>query len=330
MRRARLKPDYQDTWHHCYNRLVGTSLDRPLSPADREQFVRLLHRVARLYTVRIVAYQVLSNHFHLLLQAPADLPSPEETAKRFEAFHRGRRRLLPGSPACEQWRRRLRDVSWCLRHLQHLYTAWYNRTRPVRRRGPLWAGRFKNTVLETGAAVWACWVYIEDNPRRAGLVEDSADYRWGSYGHWRQTGKHPFAEAFRAHLKPHLPEALAAGSDRAVRRALTAELARRAEEDRQTAAAVAPVRESAQADSPGRETVKGASIGRVAAKSVRRRLRCWVDGVVIGSELFIRATMARVRTPQELLRQRLTDLDGIATAAAPPLWCWARVRPCLS
>jgi hypothetical protein len=24
MRQARLKPDYQDTWHHCYNRTVGT------------------------------------------------------------------------------------------------------------------------------------------------------------------------------------------------------------------------------------------------------------------------------------------------------------------
>lgn len=321
MRRPRLKPDYQDTWHHCYNRLVGTHLDRPLSPADREQFVRLLHRVARLYTVRIVAYQVLSNHFHLLLQAPAELPSPEETARRFEAFHRGRRRLLPGSPACEQWRRRLRDVSWCLRHLQHLYTAWYNRTRPVRRRGPLWAGRFKNTVLESGAAVWACWVYIEDNPRRAGLTADSADYRWGSYGHWRQTGRHPFAEAFRAHLKPHLPEPLATGSDRAVRRALAAELARRAEEDRQAMLADVPLPEVAPAQASNGETVESVPMAETAAQALRRRLRCWVDGVVIGSELFVRETMARVRSPRELARQRLTGLLG-----APPLWCWTRLR----
>ena len=92
-----------------------------------------------------------------------------------------------------------------MRHLQHLYSAWYNRSRPIRRRGPLWAGRFKNTVLEDGAALWACWTYIERNPVRAGMVEDAADYRFCSYGRWRQSGRHPFAAALEAHLIPSLP-----------------------------------------------------------------------------------------------------------------------------
>ena len=63
--------------------------------------------------LRIVAYQVMSNHFHLVLQAPEEPSSAEETARRFAAFHGGRRRLAPDSPLCEQWRARLRDVSWC-------------------------------------------------------------------------------------------------------------------------------------------------------------------------------------------------------------------------
>ena len=92
-----------------------------------------------------------------------------------------------------------------MRHLQHLYSAWYNRSRPIRRRGPLWAGRFKNTVLEDGAALWACWTYIERNPVRAGMVEDAADYRFCSYGRGRQSGRHPFAAALEAHLIPSLP-----------------------------------------------------------------------------------------------------------------------------
>jgi REP element-mobilizing transposase RayT len=123
MRQARLKPDYRDTWHHCYNRVVGTCEDRPFGDAEKEQFVRILRRVADFYAVRIVAYQVMSNHFHLVLQAPEEPPSAEETARRFAAFHGGRRTLAPDSPLCEQWRARLRDVSWCLRHLQHLHTA---------------------------------------------------------------------------------------------------------------------------------------------------------------------------------------------------------------
>ena len=56
MRQARLKPDYQDTWHHCYNRTVGTRSDRPFGDAENEVFVRMLKRLAAFYTVRIVSY----------------------------------------------------------------------------------------------------------------------------------------------------------------------------------------------------------------------------------------------------------------------------------
>lgn len=156
MRHARLKPASQDTWHHCYNRAVGTREDRPLDDAEKEQFVRILYRVSTLYAVRVAAYQVMSNHYHLLLQAPAEPPSEAEAIERYTAFHQGRRTLRPGSRACRAWQARMRDVSWCMRHLQHLYSIWYNHSRPIRRRGPLWAGRFKNTVLEDGAALWAC------------------------------------------------------------------------------------------------------------------------------------------------------------------------------
>ena len=64
MRQARLKPDYQDTWHHCDNRTVGTRADRPFCDAEKEVFVRLLKRLAAFYTVRIVSYTFMSNHFH--------------------------------------------------------------------------------------------------------------------------------------------------------------------------------------------------------------------------------------------------------------------------
>lgn len=56
MRHARLKPDYQDTWHHCYNRVAGTQDDRPFGDAEKEMFVRILKRLAAFYAVRVVSY----------------------------------------------------------------------------------------------------------------------------------------------------------------------------------------------------------------------------------------------------------------------------------
>ena len=311
MRQPRLKPGYRDTWHHTYNHTVGTSEDRPLGDADKEQFVHILHRVAGLYTVQIAAYQVMSNHWHLLLRTPEAVPSEEETIRRFTAFHNGKRTLLPGSRLCEEWQKRLRDVSWCMRHLQHLYTAWYNRTRPVRRKGTLWAGRFKNTVLERGQALRACWEYIERNPVRAGMVADPADYRFCSYGVWAQTGRHPFEESLRGALLPDLPEGLIGLTPRELRTALGERIARQAAEE------------------SGGTQAQGAAAAATAAPSftlsATRRMRHWVDGLVIGSELFILETMRRVRTEQEVARHRLARAVTAATVA-DPLCCWRRLR----
>jgi REP element-mobilizing transposase RayT len=312
MRHARLKPEYRDTWHHCYNRTVGTSDDRPFGEAEKEQFVRILRRVARFYTVRIVAYQVMSNHFHILLQSPEEQPSEEETIQRFKAFHRGKRILMPGSKLCGEWQGRLRDVSWCMRHLQHLFTAWFNRSRPVRRRGPLWAGRFKNTVLDSGQALWACWVYLERNPVRAHMVADPADYRFCSYGEWVQTGRHPFAESLGV-LIPALPVSLQNLAPNAVRRELRGEFARLTAED----ATAQPVAVEASVATARAEPAFSLTAGR--------RVRHWVDGLVIGSELFIRDTMRRARPEAEVKRHRLAKAEP-STPEALPICCWRRLR----
>ena len=311
MRQPRLKPDYRDTWHHTYNHTVGTTEDRPLGDAEKEQFVNILHRVAGLYTVQIAAYQVMSNHWHLLLRTPEAVPSEEETIRRFTAFHNGKRTLLPGSSLCGEWQKRLRDVSWCMRHLQHLYTAWYNRTRPVRRMGTLWAGRFKNTVLEMGQPLWACWAYIERNPVRAGMVADPADYRFCSYGVWAQTGRHPFEDSLRETLLPALPEGLNNLTPTELRAALAERFARQAAEE--------------AGGTPAQVEAAAATAKPSFTLSATRRVRHWVDGLVIGSELFVLETMRRVRTEQEMARHRLTQ----AAPPAPdttPVFCWRRLR----
>jgi REP element-mobilizing transposase RayT len=312
MRHPRLKPDWRDTWHHCYNRAVGTSEDRPFGSAEKEQFVRILMRMARFYTVQVVAYQFMSNHFHILLRSPRDLPSEEEAIARFEAFHGGKRHLLPGGRLTAQWRERLRDISWFMRHLQHLFTAWFNRSRPVRRRGPLWAGRFKNTILDTGPALWACWAYIEHNPVRARMVANPGNYRFCSYGIWTQTNQHPFEKAVQEVFLPALPEHLTRMGLKGLRAELAREFARLSEEDR------------AEAGTPTTAAQVGTPV-ETFALSARRRVRHWVDGLVIGSELFIRETMQRVRTEEEVARHRLVR-DSTAAAGQDPICCWRRLR----
>ncbi len=320
MRHARLKPDWRDTWHHCYNHAVGSREDRPFGPAEKEEFVRILMRVADFYCVQIVAYQVMSNHWHILLRAPSELPTETETIERYRIFHRGRRKLMPGSKLCAQWRERLRDVSWCMRHLQHLFTAWFNRSRTVRRTGTIWAGRFKNTVLDAGPALWACWAYIERNPVRAKIVADPADYRFCSYGIWSQTGRHPFETALCDLLRPALPEWLTTLEPKAIKTELHKEFKRLAAED---LAKARTARGAAVCIDPIDPTPTEAEPSFTL--SAGRRVRHWVDGLVIGSELFIRETMSRVRTASEISRHRMVRAEG-PSLGSDPVCCWRQLR----
>jgi len=226
----------------------------------------------------------MSNHYHLLVHAPSRQFSVEEICRRYRAFHNGKKELEPNSPACQRWQERARDISWFMRHLQQLFTMWFNRSRPIRRRGSLWADRFKHTILEGGQAVWTCLIYIENNPVRAAMVNQAGNYRFSSYGVWRQTGRHPFAEHIQQKILPLV--GLADLND--LQSMLAAEL--------------------------GHETQA------VIPLAISQRVRYWVDGLVIGSEIFVRTVMI-AHHPHAATRR----IDQTAISD-PPLACWRRLR----
>lgn len=59
------------------------------------------------------------------------------------------------------------------------YVQYFNRKQ--QRTGGLWEGRYRATLVDTDRYLLACYLYVEMNPVRAGLVADPAQYRWSSY-----------------------------------------------------------------------------------------------------------------------------------------------------
>lgn len=136
-------------------------------------YLRKLFESAERYDVSVHAYVCMTNHVHLLVT-----PSPE------------------GS------------VSKMMQRLNACYTASINSL--YERTGSLWEGRFKSSLIESGAYLQACYRYIELNPVRAGLVAHPGDYRWSSYRHHAEgSGDFP--------TTPH-PEWIALGPDVGTRR----------------------------------------------------------------------------------------------------------------
>ena len=113
-----------------------------LSDADRLHFLNLLEIHSEERAVRISAYTILSNHFHLVAT------SDKEDA-----------------------------VSLFMMDVNGQYATYRNRTH--HHTGRVWQGRFFSCALDD--AHWENALrYVELNPVRAQLVKHPADFRWSS------------------------------------------------------------------------------------------------------------------------------------------------------
>lgn len=277
MRKARFKPTGRPAFYHLYNRVAGEPGFYPFGRAEKEKFISLLRKLQKYYTVKVVAYQIMSNHYHLEVFAPPKAPKAKEVVRRYRAYY-GKHDLKVSDPRCAELGERMRDISCFMHALQQQFAMWFNRSRSTPRRGPLWAGRFKNTLLGGAEALWGCWKYIEMNSYRAGLVSDPAEYRFGSYGAWTGRGRHPFEGNVCEVLLPVLRDRYRFVSMRDIYIGL----------------------KRAFAEACGRSVGAGEAEDRFLT-CLDRRVRYWVDGLVIGSEQFVREAVACSRG---VLRQR--------------------------
>jgi len=70
-------------------------------------------------------------------------------------------------------------LSRLMRYLGSRYVQYVNFV--YKRRGTLWEGRFKSSLVDQEQYLLTCYRYIELNPVRANMVEQPQDYRWSSY-----------------------------------------------------------------------------------------------------------------------------------------------------
>jgi len=238
-----------------------------------------------------------------------------EIKKRWRAYY-GDKRIEPNwddPKVVAAWRARMRDISCFIKDLQQRFTSWYNRTRPTRRRGTLWADRFKNTIVQGETALWACIRYVEMNPVRAGVCADPAEYRFGTWGRYKGSGRHPFQANVVRHLRRYLGEQARGWSGKRILAELNADMARIAAAERGESSEAVFAAESA-----GRR-------GDGFVLTAQRRMRYWSDGAIIGSRLFVRDIAAAVLDPERAEKKRLAV--GRQGDVAAGVYSWRRLNP---
>jgi len=142
--------------YHILNRGNGKAtlyLDR----FDYMAFVKTLAGMRAGYALRLLAYCLMPNHFHLVLEA-------RETGAMSDAM---------------QWA----QTSYAAR-----FRAKYQST------GHVFQGRFRSFPIQKNEHLLTVMRYVERNPVRAKLVDSAVDWRWSS-SRWRGRPNHLLDES---------------------------------------------------------------------------------------------------------------------------------------
>jgi putative transposase len=116
---------------------------------DYEAFERILVEAVRRVKMRLLAYCVMPNHWHLVL-----------------------------------WPREDGDLSTFVGWLTLTHTQRWHAHRHSVGSGHVYQGRFKSFLVESDESLWTVCRYVERNALRAGLCRRAEQWRWSSL--WRR------------------------------------------------------------------------------------------------------------------------------------------------
>ena len=128
-------------FYHIINRGVARR-NVFLNDADKEKFLELLCNAFQTYDVKLHAYCLMNNHYHLLVEIAG--PS----------------------------------LALAMRQVNSMYAVYFNKR--YQRTGHLWQGRYKSRYVYDETYLFTLLRYIESNPVEAGAAERPGEYPFSS------------------------------------------------------------------------------------------------------------------------------------------------------
>jgi len=137
-----IRINYPDACYHVMNRGSGRQkIFR--NNVHRMMFMDLLNEAYKMFDLKVFAYCLMDNHYHLLVSTPDA------------------------------------NLARIMRHINGVYTQRYNRLQKTD--GPLFRGRYRAILIGDDCYQLILSRYIHLNPVKAKIVNNPADYEWSSY-----------------------------------------------------------------------------------------------------------------------------------------------------
>ncbi len=319
---------------------------------EKERFRTLMRMMERFSGCRVLTYCVMCNHVHILLEVPpmgagglSDTALLERlgvlysdafvaiVAKELQDAHKEGDEAM-AAEIHKRFTYRMHDLGQFMKGLLQRFSQWFNGQH--HRTGTLWEQRFKSVIVESGVAARTIAAYIDLNPVRAGMVSDPADYRWSGYGEAVGGGTKGNGKKSREGIVRACMSHKGAGFEsekwkdvsRIYRRAMGMALGRKNSNFKlQTSSnnkTSVTKNEEEMLESKDNQTVLQ-DLGM--AGMLKKRVRYFTDGAVIGSKAFVNEAFAGAR---ERFSDRRKDgarrMRGSGKVAAGVLWSMRDLR----
>jgi putative transposase len=137
-----LRIEYPGAWYHVMNR--GRRGEEIFTEKnDYKLFLEGVKESTDLFNIKIAAYCLMPNHYHLLLHTPDG------------------------------------NLSRGMRQINGIYAQRFNRVHQYD--GQLFRGRYKSILVEVDSYLLQLLRYIHKNPLRAGICDELNNYEWSSH-----------------------------------------------------------------------------------------------------------------------------------------------------
>lgn len=143
-------------------------------------FMQALVKAAESFAVNLLAFVLMSNHFHLVLRSPEEAKYRELTGRRTRCRH------------FRPWPRKHANATVLAQAMRRLmYTVSRNVHAELDLTGQFWEGPFHSRPITDSMDLTVTMAYDHRNPVRAGMTLRPEDHGCGSAAWWAGTGPSP-------------------------------------------------------------------------------------------------------------------------------------------